>query len=741
MADVVEFAGEKTDTNHDAFHRLVPSNITATLPQPSQALIDDLCVQLKAYLDADQVEDIHRTCLFSAHAHAGQARLSGEPYISHPLAVAKVLAEMRMDAITITAAILHDVIEDTDTSKEQIVEEFDEKVAQLVDGVSKLTHLVFASRLEAQAENFRKMMLAMVEDVRVIIIKLADRLHNMRTLGAMLPEKRNRVARETLDVYAPIALRLGMDSLRVELEELSFQVLQPWRYGILKEAMKRTRINRNVLLQQVKACLREHLQRAGVTGKVQGRQKDIYSVYRKMRKKHLQFSEVFDIFAFRIIVEDVDTCYRVLGVVHSLYKPVPGKFKDYIAIPKKNAYQSLHTVLFGPKGVPVEIQIRSREMDQVAQSGIAAHWKYKSSENDYTTPPDRTREWFKTVSEIHRTGNSFEFLENIKIDLFREEIYIFTPAGDIIELPVNATAVDFAYAVHSDIGNQCVATKINRRPEPLSTVLTNGDIVEIITMPGGQPDPAWLNFIVTAKARSNLRNYLKNLKKNEACTLGARILDQALSMHGKVWRDIGKREQANLLKELRLPNTEQLFQEIGLGNQMAALIARRLVNRKERWAKLRRKSDRKQPIAIKGTEGVIVHYGKCCHPIPGDSVIGVMSMGRGLVVHQVKCRNTKRKGLVGGGRHNWIYVHWTDEVNNEFTAQISIKSVNERGVLAVIATKISAEGSNIENIIFADQYGPTTTITVLLTVRNRDHLARIMRAVRNIPKIHKVKRV
>lgn len=741
MVDIVEIADTKIDDNRGALRRSTSPDGTATpSPQPSQqALIDDLCGQLSTYLDAGQVEDIRRTCLFSARAHMGQRRLSGEPYISHPLAVAKVLVEMYMDACTITAAILHDVMEDTDIAKGQIVEEFGEEVAQLVDGVSKLTHLAFASRLEAQAENFRKMMLAMVKDVRVIIIKLADRLHNMRTLDVMPPKKRNRIARETLDVYAPIALRLGMDSLRLELEELSLQALRPWRYGVLKEAMKRTYINRNVLLQQVKASLHEHLQRANVDGKVQGRQKDIYSVYRKMRKKQLQFSEVFDIFAFRIIVEDVDTCYRVLGVVHGLYKPVPGKFKDYIAIPKKNAYQSLHTVLFGPKGIPVEIQIRSREMDQVAQSGIAAHWKYKGGERDYATP--RAREWFKTVSEIHRTGNSLEFLENVKIDLFREEIYVFTPTGDIMELPVNSTAVDFAYAVHSDIGNQCTAAKINRRPEPLSTVLTNGDIVEITTLPDGRPDPAWLNFIVTAKARSNLRNYLKNLQRNEARVLGARILDQALGVHGKTWRDVGKRERATLLKELRLSNTEELFQEIGLGNRVASFIARRLVNPKERWVRLRRKSDRKQPIAIKGTEGMIVHYGKCCHPIPGDSVIGVMTMGRGLVVHQVKCRNTKRKGLMGGGRHNWIHVHWADETNDEFTAQISIKSANERGVLAVTAARISAEGSNIENITFMDQYGATTTITVLLTVRNRNHLARIMRAIHNIPKIHKVKRV
>ncbi len=738
MTNVVELAGAKTDGKGDALPP-APSSTDSTTPRHWQVLIDDLCVLLSTYLEADQVKSIHRACLFSASAHEGQTRLTGEPYISHPLAVARVLAEAHMDAQTITAAILHDVIEDTGTAKGQIAREFSDEVAQLVDGVSKLTYLKFESRLEAQAENFRKMMLAMVKDVRVIIIKLADRLHNMRTLGVMSPDKRARIARETLDIYAPIALRLGMDRLRIELEELSFGMLWPRRHKVLKEAMKRTSVNRKVLLQQVKANIRERLEQANVVNRIYGREKDVYSVYRKMKKKCLQFSEVFDIFAFRIVVEDVDTCYRALGVIHNLYKPVPGKFKDYIAIPKKNAYQSLHTILFGPKGIPVEVQIRSREMDQVARSGIAAHWMYKSGRIDYAAPHVRMREWFRTVSEMqHRSGSSLEFLESVKIDLFRDEIYVFTPAGDIMELPVNATVVDFAYAVHSDIGNQCVAAKINRRLEPLSTVLTNGHTVEIITSPEGRPDPAWLNFIVTAKARSNIRSYLKNIQRGEAAKLGERMLNQAMRAHGKTWQDVSKREQANLLKELQLESAEQLFQEIGMGNRMAPFVARHLAYLKGRWIKLRRKSESKHPLAIKGTEGMVVSYGKCCYPIPGDSIIGIMSMGRGLVVHHVKCRNTRRKNT---SRDERINVYWASDLDSEFTVQISIKALNERGVLAVVAAKISAEESNIENIVFAEQHSATTTITVLLTVKGRDHLAKIMRAIRNTPKIYKVKRI
>ncbi len=706
--------------------------------QSSRDLISDLCALLEGYLDPEQVKKIYQAYLFSANAHEGQTRLSGEPYIYHPISVAKVLVEMHMDAETIQAAILHDVIEDTETAKDQIKNEFGNEVAELVDGVSKLTHLEFESKLEAQAENFRKMMLAMVKDVRVIIIKLADRLHNMRTLDVMRLDKRKRIARETLDIYAPIALRLGMHGLRVELEELSFKTVWPKRYEVLNDVIRRANINRDALLQEVEKNICERLERANIVNRIHGREKNIYSIYRKMKDKRLQFSEVYDVFAFRIVVNSVDTCYRVIGVIHNLYKPVPGKFKDYIAIPKKNAYQSLHTILFGPKGMPIEVQVRSEEMDQVAESGIAAHWLYKDASDDHAVPQSRTREWLNTVSEMqNRSGSSLEFLESVKVDLYRDEIYVFTPAGDIMELPINSTTIDFAYAVHTDIGNLCVAAKINRRLESLSTVLQTGQTVEIITSPSGRPNPAWLNFIVTAKARSNIRSFLKNLQGNEALELGKRLLNNALRAYDKSWQDISSREQENLLEDLQLESEEQLFHEIGLGNRMAPFVAKHIESLRGSWIKLRRKSESKSPLAIRGTEGMVVSFGKCCYPIPGDAIIGIMTAGKGLVVHHIKCVNTKRKTT---SRDKWIHVYWANEIANEFTAEISIRTANEPGVLAVVASTISEEGSNIENIVFDEKLGSTTMITVLLTVKDRVHLARIMRTIRNIPQIYKVKR-
>ncbi len=701
--------------------------------------IDSLADSLSEYLPAEQIQQVKRAYYFAEQAHDGQVRRSGEAYVTHPLAVAYILSEMHMDSQSLMAAMLHDVIEDTGVSKDAIAVQFGDTVAELVDGVSKLTQIDFRSKAEAQAENFRKMMLAMVKDVRVIIIKLADRLHNMRTLDVMRLEKQKRIARETLDIYAPIALRLGMHGLRVELEELCFKILWPKRYEVLKDVIRRANINRDTLLQEVEKNISEKLGPAEIVSRIHGREKNIYSIYRKMKDKNLQFSEVYDVFAFRIVVASVDTCYRVIGVIHNLYKPVPGKFKDYIAIPKKNAYQSLHTILFGPRGMPIEVQVRSEEMDQVAQSGIAAHWMYKDASHDYAAPQTRTREWLNTVSEMqNRSGSSLEFLESVKVDLYRDEIYVFTPRGDIMELPINSSTIDFAYAVHTDIGNQCVAAKINRRLEPLSTVLENGQTVEIITSPSGRPNPAWLNFIVTAKARSNIRSFLKNLQSNEALQLGKRLLNKALRAYDKSWQDIARREQENLLKDLQLESEEQLFREIGLGNPMAPFVAKHIESLRGSWIKLRRRSESKQPLAIRGTEGMVVSFGKCCHPIPGDAIIGIMTAGKGLVVHHIKCENTKRKTT---SRDKWIHVYWADDIANEFTAEISIRTANEPGVLAVVAANISDAGSNIENIVFDEKLGSTTMITVFLTVKDRVHLARIMRTIRNIPQISKVKRL
>jgi len=701
-------------------------------------LISDLCALLEKYLPEEQVKKIYNAYLFSADAHEGQLRKSGEPYIYHPLSVAKVLAELHMDAQTIQAAILHDVIEDTETAKDHINEEFGDQVAELVDGVSKLTHLEFSSKQEAQAENFRKMMLAMVKDVRVIIIKLADRLHNMRTISVMSDVKRKRISRETLDIYAPIALRLGMHDLRIELEELSFKYLWPLRYRSLKAAIKRSNINRDALIKEVKKNITQRLIQAEIKSEIFGREKNIYSIYRKMKEKHLQFEEVFDVFAFRILVDDVDTCYRVIGVIHNLYKPVPGKFKDYIAIPKKNAYQSLHTILFGPKGMPIEVQIRSRQMDQVAQSGIAAHWLYKLENNEQNAPHEKTRQWLNTVNEMQdRSGSSLEFLESVKVDLYRDEIYVFTPAGDIMELPTNSTTIDFAYAVHTDIGNLCVAAKINRRLESLSSILQNGQTVEIVTSPSGRPNPAWLNFVVTAKARSNIRNFLKNMQTNEAAELGKRLLNQALRSYGKTWEGIQPREQASLISDLNIDTQEQLFIQIGLGDRMAPFVAKHIESLRGGWIKLRRKKESKHPLAIRGTEGMVVKYGKCCYPIPGDPIIGIMTSGRGLVVHHIKCVNTKRKNT---SRDKWAHVYWDNDIEDQFTAEITIRSANEPGVLALVASTISEEGSNIENIVFDEKLGSTTTMSVLLTVKDRVHLANIMRTIKNVPQIEKIKR-
>ncbi|MFZ0468664.1 MAG: RelA/SpoT family protein, partial [Thiogranum sp.] len=495
-------------------------------------LISDLMDLLESYLEPGQVREIYRAYLFGAEAHEGQHRVSGEPYIYHPIEVARILAGMHMDAPSIIAGILHDVIEDTGTPKELVVSEFNEEIAELVDGVSKLTMIKFESQAEAQAENFRKMMLAMVKDIRVILVKLADRLHNMRTLGVMRADKRRRIARETLEIYAPIANRLGMNQIRLELEDLGFAAMYPMRYRVLSEAVRRARGNRKEILNKIESAIGQRLDEEDLQYRLLSREKHIYSLYKKIRDRVGSFAEVFDVYAFRIVVDAVDTCYRVLGMMHNLYKPVPGKFKDYIAIPKANGYQSLHTVLFGPYGVPIEAQIRTDDMDRVAESGIAAHWLYKSS-SDKTgggnNAQTRAREWLRELLEMQRNaGNSLEFLENVKIDLFPDEVYVFTPAGDILELPRGATAVDFAYAVHTDVGNTCIAAKIDRRLAPLRTPLLNGQTVEIITATGAHPNPAWLNFVTTAKARSNIRHYLKNLQNDEAVELGQRMLDKSL---------------------------------------------------------------------------------------------------------------------------------------------------------------------------------------------------------------------
>ncbi|BAN69915.1 bifunctional GTP diphosphokinase/guanosine-3',5'-bis pyrophosphate 3'-pyrophosphohydrolase [endosymbiont of unidentified scaly snail isolate Monju] len=696
-------------------------------------LVSDLLAELETYLDADQVREAYRAYLFSAEAHEGQKRLSGEPYVYHPIAVARIL--LRMDHECLMAALLHDVIEDTGISKERLTEEFGEGVAELVDGVSKLTHLNFRSRAEAQAENFRKMLLAMTRDIRVILIKLADRLHNMRTLGVMKPTKARRIARETLEIYVPIANRLGINSIRHELEDLCMSAYWPWRDRVLRAALKRLCGNRRELVEDVQKVITARLEQEGLEGEVYGRQKRVYSIYRKMRDKKQSLNDLADVFAFRIVVDSVDTCYRVLGAVHNLYRPMPGRFKDYIAIPKANGYQSLHTVLFGPQGIPIEIQIRTRDMHRVAEQGIAAHWQYKGAPAGNLSS-DAAAEWLRGLLEVQKSsGNSIEFLEHVKVDLFPDEVYVFTPRGKIIVLPRGATAIDFAYAVHSDIGNQCVAARVDRQLAPLRTPLRSGQTVEIITKPDARPNPAWLNFVVTGKARATIRSYLKRLEQREAIELGRRLLERELELLDVRLEDIGHEELQAALEELGHPDLDELLQQIGLGNRMARLVARLLV--------LHDHEDEGDEAAagslvIKGSEGLVVSFGKCCGPVPGDPVVAIFSPGRGMVVHHQNCPNLgdfRRQG------QSWIDVQWADQVEGEFTTTIRVDAGNQRGLLATVASAIAGAGSNIEEVRSEERDGLSTSLRFAITLRDRKHLAAIFRRIRAIPEVLKVSRM
>ncbi len=710
--------------------------ITASAaPAPPASPLDALCAELHAYLDPAQVGEVREAYRLAAEAHAGQRRLSGEPYIHHPVEVARILATLRLDHRSIMAALLHDVIEDTGIGKEALAERFGEEVAELVDGVSKLTQIRFRSQAEAQAENFRKMMLAMTRDLRVILIKLADRLHNMRTLGAMPPEKRRRIARETLEIYAPIANRLGMNRLRIELEDLGFAALHPLRHRVLREAVRRARGNRKEIVARIETALKRRLRQEGLPGRVVGREKHLYGIYQKMRTKGVSFSEIMDVYAFRIIVDSVDACYRVLGAVHGLYKPVPGRFKDYIAIPKANGYQSLHTTLFGPYGVPIEIQIRTEDMHRVAEQGVAAHWLYKTGDKRGAAAHARAREWLRDLLEMQKSaGDSLEFLENVKIDLFPDEVYVFTPAGDIMELPRGATAVDFAYAVHTDVGNTCVACRIDRRLMPLSTRLLNGQTVEIITAPGARPNPAWLDFVVTGKARANIRHHLKNLRREEAVQLGRRLLDRALGAWGTDLEALPRERVEAALASLKVESLEALLEDIGLGNRPAAIVARRLLPEEAAEGEAGRPAG---ALAIRGTEGMVVSFARCCRPIPGDAILGFVTAGRGIVVHRESCKN-----VAEFRKHpeRWVEVRWAERVEGEFAAEVRVDVANQRGVLATIASAIAEMGSNIENVDMEERDGLTTTLSFVLMVRDRRHLARIIRRIRRIQLVMRISR-
>ena len=704
--------------------------------------IEEFAGRLKSYLNREQVNLVRRAYYYAEQAHDGQIRRSGEPYITHPLEVAAILADMHMDHHSLMAAMLHDVIEDTGIEKKAVSEQFGETVAELVDGVSKLTHMHFENKTLAQAENFQKMALAMAKDIRVILVKLSDRLHNMRTLGVLRPDKRRRIARETLDIYVPIANRLGMHNLRIELEDLGFAAMYPMRSRLIRQAVRNARGNRKDLVGKVQKAIAARLEEEGLKGRVVGREKHLYSIYRKMRSQSKSFAEIMDMFAFRIIVDSVDSCYRAVGIVHNLYKPIPGRFKDYVAIPKANGYQSLHTTLFGMHGVPVEIQIRTQEMEDMANNGIAAHWLYKSGDEALSGSHARTRQWLKGVLELQKNaGDSLEFIENVKIDLFPDEVYVFTPKGNILELPKGATPVDFAYTVHTDVGNTCVACRIDRRLASLSQPLQSGQTVEIVTAPGASPNVAWLNFVLTGKARSNIRHFLKHQRRNESIALGQRLLNKALVSFGTRLDAIDGSVIQTQVQRLELESMEDLLEDIGLGNRMAYIVARMLVE-PEAEESIETKtqldtSNYEKPLSIRGTEGMVISFAKCCYPIPGDPVVGHVSAGRGIVIHTEACKN------IAEIRHNpekVLEVDWDKDVSGEFTVDLQVELEHHRGMIASLATTITAVEGNIEKISMEERDASFCLVQLLLNVRDRLHLARIIKRLRVIKGVHSITR-
>ena len=714
------------------------SSILGFLPGGRRATgISQLLEKLEAYLPPAQVERVREAYEFGAARHEGQKRVSGEPYITHPVAVADILADLRLDADTITAAILHDVIEDTPTAKADIAGMFGHVVAELVDGVSKLDQIQFKNRQEAQAESFRKMLLAMVRDIRVIMVKLADRMHNMRTVGVMPPVKRRRTARETLEIYAPIAERLGLYTVKLELEDLGFRALYPHRYKVLERELKRARGNQKEFIGKILDTFKKALTKAAINGRAEGREKHLYSIYKKMQNKGISINEMVDVYGFRIIVDTQDTCYRALGLVHSLYKPMPGRFKDYIAIPRVNGYQSLHTTLFGPNGIPIEVQIRTEDMHRVAESGIAAHWKYKTGEDTSGKEEhDRAREWLANLVQIQEGGSSEEFLESVKVDLFPDKVYVFTPRGEILRLASGATAVDFAYAIHTDVGNRCVAAKVDRRLVPLRTPLRNGQTVEIITAKGATPNPSWSNFVVTAKARAAIRQYLKNLKRGEAAELGKRLLGQALDEFSVSLKKIPPARIDAVVTELKLMDAQELYEKIGLGERLAPLVARSLLPG-ESGLGAEAGPAAAEPLMIAGTEGLLVTYARCCFPVPNDPIMAYLSAGRGVMIHRQNCRNLDEYRKQP---EKWVSVAWQNSGDRLFASEITVQVTNKMGVLAAVASSIAGTQTNIDHVSLLERDGDSSSLKFELQVRDRKHLARILRTVRRMPDVLRVSR-
>lgn len=695
--------------------------------------VGELMGKLESYLPESELPGILDAYEAASAAHDGQQRLSGDDYISHPIAVARILADLHLDPGSIKAALLHDVLEDTPCSLDDINGRFGEDVALLVDGVSKLDKLRFDSAIEAQAESFRKMLLAMVQDLRVILVKLADRTHNMRTIEHLPAAKRRRIAKETLEIYAPIANRLGMYSLKVELEDLGFRAFTPFRYRVLDRALRRSRGSQRQFLRRIVSKLKKRIAEREIEARLVAREKRLYSIYSKMRRKHIPLSEIVDVFGVRIVVADIDTCYRMLGLVHEIYKPMPGRFKDYISIPRVNGYQSLHTTLFGPKSMPLEVQIRTEEMDRVAERGIAAHWQYKAVDKQTHGAEARAREWLQNLMEMQQAANSEEFLETVKTDLFPDKVYVFTPKGDIMRLPRGATAVDFAYAVHTDIGNRCTAAKIARREVPLNTTLNNGDTVEIVTARSARPNPNWVNFVTTGKARNAIRAYLKNLKREEARDLGKQLLSQALRPYSLNLRRLRKAQRGSLIEELGISAMEEVYEQIGLGERLAPVVAGMLA---QQMGEKSGGEVPKKPLEIAGTEGLLVTYAGCCHPIPGDGIVGYMSSGRGVIIHRDKCHNVAdyRKQPA-----KWIPVDWRQGVSGEFQSEIRVRTLNRVGLLADVAGRISATFSNIRHVS-VESADDESMLLFRLNVRDRRHLAQVMRSIRTNPEVVRVSR-
>lgn len=694
-----------------------------------------LIEELSTYLRPQDVEHVRVAIEFSRTAHQGQLRQSGDPYISHPIAVARILAPLHIDVQAIAAALLHDVVEDTEVTIEQIAEKFGKPVAELVEGLSKLDKIQFETLEDAQAENFRRMLLAMARDVRVILIKLADRLHNMRTLESMSREKCERIAGETMEIYAPIANRLGLNDIYRELQDLSFKHLHPNRYSVLSKALKVARGNRREVLGKILESIRRRLAEHHIDAEVSGREKNIYSIYKKMQSKSLAFAEVLDIYGFRVLVNDFASCYFTLGTLHGLYNPIPGKFKDYIAIPKLNGYQSLHTTLFGPFGTPIEIQIRTRDMHRIAEAGVASHWLYKSSHDTINDLHKKTHQWLQDLLEsLSQSSDSAEFLEHLKVDLFPDEVYVFTPKGKILTLPRGASGVDFAYSVHTDIGNRCIAVKVNHELVPLRTELKNGDRVEVLTASHAKPNPAWLGYVVTSKARSNIRHFLKTMQSGESARLGERLLNQALLTLGVKPQDMDEAHWNKLFRDTGVKSRQDIYADIGLGRRLNLVVARQLASIDETVSN---ESVTIPAITIQGTEGMAVQFAQCCRPIPGDPIIGVIKSGQGLIVHTHDCP-ILRKGR--GSSEQWLDVVWDKNISRPFDVNIKLLAANQRGVLAKVASAIAEAEANIENVSFTHE-GEYTALHFTLEVNNRPHLANILRSLRRIQEVVRIIRV